>query len=451
MANVVVQLPADLSGTNPNNLVGNEEHLLVSYDGFPRKIITLFHGGFYADSLKVYDQNYNKLIRGVDFICTYKHQGLSDRVGMDVCSAIIFIDPARTGIVYTSAQMVGADLAFSFTVIADYITFYKSKPPFVPTENDYKGTEPTWGPGELVQNRWHLDTYQPFNNELENISRRILIGPETKEDDFRQSVRDRVDQFLARFNNRLDNHLADMANPHVVNKADLLLGLVRNLPLATTAQAQAGTDNATYLTPGLVWSGVDKLATEPLTAHTGANPANPHGLTNVQLNAPTKATVDQVANAKYNRNETVANATYAILNGSWTTYDNYVYEMRRNLDTSFFPLGQLNPGQMGSGPLSATTVYRGDGTWVDMANLMAEFGGGGGMTLGTVRVMASAGNDPYATLNQIRAWYPSDPDGSMVFVDFLQTMHQGYGNGGETFDVAVRGSYIKLYGSWTYI
>lgn len=450
MTNVVVQLPADLSGTNPNNLSGNEEHLLVNYDGFPYKILTLFHGGFYAASLKVFDQDYKKLLPGIDFIATYKHQGISDRTGFDVCSAIIFLNKARTGIVYTSAQMVGSDLAFSFNVIQDYINFYKSKPAFVPSNNDFVGTEPTWGPGELVQNRWHLDTYQPLNNEMENIARRTMVGPEGKEDTFRQSVRDRLTVFLARFNTRLDQHIANKANPHQVNKTDLGLPLLRNLQVATGVIAQAGVSNDHYMTPALVWSEVQKLAMEPLAAHVNLNPANAHWLTNVQLNAPNRYNVDTDVGRKYNLYETVANATYCYLRGAWTTYDGYVWDLRHNLDTSFFPNGMLEPWRMGTGPLSATSIYRGNGTWVEIDQLFAEYGSSAG-GIGTVRTMAPVGNDIWATLAQIRSWYPSDPDGSLVFVNFTQHVQQGFGNGSVSYEQSNRATYIKVFGSWTYV
>ena len=47
-------------------------------------------------------------------------------------------------------------------------------------------------------------------------------------------------------------HMEDMNNPHHLTKTDVGLGLVNNYPIATTAEAFAGTITERYITPALL-------------------------------------------------------------------------------------------------------------------------------------------------------------------------------------------------------
>jgi hypothetical protein len=446
MDSPIVQLPLDLTGTNPNNHIGSEEHLLVDLDGFPYKIITLFHGGFYTKGLKVYDAAYNKLTPNVDYICTYKHQQVSDRTGQEICSAIVFINPAIDGIVYTSSQMVGGDLAFSFTVVQDYITFYNTKASgYVPKWVDYLGTEPDWGPGELVQERWGLDTYQPFNNELENISRRIMIGKDTAEEDLRDSVRDRLDLFLGRFNDRLDRHIADKANPHHSDAEKVGLGLLRNLPVATTPQAVAIASDALYMTPALSWQVSDQLAALPLKTHTDLKPANPHDVSYAQLNSHSKAQATAIINSKHQKGTVIANTQTIFYQGAWRSYEEYVYLLRHNLSTTYFPSGVLQPRWLGAGPLEWNAVMRGDRRWSRVNDILAEYVTSPAATFNVISVNTY---DPNVAMNIVRSTWPYEARSSMVFARCLVAVQQGWGNGETHSDVSQDYAFIMTPSGW---
>jgi hypothetical protein len=446
MDSPIVQLPLDLTGTDPNNHIGSEEHLLVDLDGFPYKIITLFHGGFYTKGLKVYDADYNKLMPDVDYICTYKHQQVSDRTGLEVCSAIVFINPAIDGIVYTSSQMVGDDIAFSFTVVQDYITFYNTKTPdYIPTWSDYIGTEPNWSPGELVQARWGLDTYQPFNNELETISRRLVIGNDNAEEDLRESIRDRLDVFLARFNNRLQQHIDDKANPHASDAEKVGLGLLENLPVATAPQALAIASDDHYMTPALAWQVSDQYASIPLKAHTDLNPANPHDLSYLQLNSHSKAQATAIINSKHQKGTVIANARTILYQGEWHTYEAYVAKLRKNLSTSYFPNGILQPQKMGAGPLEWNAVMRGDRRWSRVADILAEYVTTPAGSFNTISVNAY---DPNIAMNIVRSTWPYEPVGSTVFARMLVAVQQGWGNGSTHYDVAQDYAFVMTPSGW---
>lgn len=377
MSDVILQLPIDRTGRNPNNLVGSEEHTLVAVAGFPYKIITMEHGGFYVKSLRVYDVNYNKLIANQDYIVTYVYKTASDDLGMEICGAIVFLDKTRTGKVYCSAQMVGGDLCYSFTVIEDYIAFWKTKPAtYIPTWMDYAGNEPVWKPGELEKERWHLDTYQQFNNEIERLALTVEGGTGVEEDDYRNKVETDYLAFLAKFNDRLDRHIADKANPHVDTKASVLidLGRVANYPVATEAQAIAGTSNALYTTPYLTSKALDEWALKPLRAHID-NKANPHAVTVTQTEAVTKVQVANMLDSKYGINETVANTNNAFYNNRLYNYDQLFEDYRFNLLATNFTYGgaagYIHPSRIGRGAPTAAKVLMSDGMWTDF-NALTE-------------------------------------------------------------------------------
>ena len=99
-------------------------------------------------------------------------------------------------------------------------------------------------------------------------------------------------------------HTDDFNNPHQVTKAQVGLSNVPNYPVATLQQAQNGTDNATFMTPYLVAQAVSSGASQGLSAHVN-DKANPHNVTKTQVglgNVPNyaQATVAQAQNGTDN-------------------------------------------------------------------------------------------------------------------------------------------------------
>lgn len=449
MDHPVVQLPVDLTGSNPNNQVSGEEHLLVDLDGFPYKIITLFHGGFYTRGLKVYDESGNRLQPYVDFICTYKHPLLSERTGLEVCSAIVVLNTTITGIVTVAGQMVGGDLAYSFTVINDYIAFWKTKTDYIPIWADYNGQEPIWGPGELATARWGLDTYQPMNNELENISRRLMLGAAESEDNLRKRIRNRYNDFMARFNDKLDQHIVDINNPHRTTATLIKLGNVRNLEVATPEIALALQSNDHYLTPQLVWK-ISDAATKPLYDHIALNPADPHSTTPAQLNAPSAETARAGVAAKQDKNTTISSTRSIFYQGAWRRYEEFTAMMRKNLTTAMFTEGRLQEKKIASGATDPDRVLRGDLRWTLVTDILSEKVPGG-----TASVFY--GSYPHNDLNIVKQTistlpaYAYAPVSSIYVAQTVTTVGQGYGNGETFYAVNQRSVFVMSAGGWVLV
>ncbi len=80
----------------------------------------------------------------------------------------------------------------------------------------------------------------------------------------------------------LSAHIGRTDNPHSVTKAQVGLGSVMDYPLATTAQAQAGTATNAYMTPALVKSAIDTQVMVSLNNHI-SRVDNPHNVTKAQV------------------------------------------------------------------------------------------------------------------------------------------------------------------------
>lgn len=80
----------------------------------------------------------------------------------------------------------------------------------------------------------------------------------------------------------LNGHIANVSNPHQTTKAQVGLGNVQDLPLATQAEAEAGGVNTRYMTPMTVAQAIAAQALTYLNSHI-LNTSNPHGVTKTQV------------------------------------------------------------------------------------------------------------------------------------------------------------------------
>ncbi|QJB22804.1 hypothetical protein fnug_161 [Pseudomonas phage fnug] len=459
MYNPILQLPFDPLGTNPDCFIGSEPHTLVQYQGFDYRIIKLYHGGFYTKGLEVYDGKYNRLVKDIDYIVTYYHKDASAYVGQEICSAIVFLKTPSTPIVYTSAHMVGGDLAFSFTVIDDYINWWKTNGKPKPKDLDYTGNEPYWKDGELVGERWHLDTYQPYNNEMEWITQALMAGDTNGEDDYRSKVKEIYDEFLKKFNDRLEKHIQDKANPHKITPTNVELGLVNNFPLATPAIAQLGQSNAHYLTPQLAYGVLDEIAIKPLNAHI-ARRDNPHKVKNTHVQSYLKSDFDARITGKYLKTDTVANTNmvYYKPKGQPTAtlmgYSDLIWWMRKNFDTDVnFTAGDgqsnvININRIGSGTMGQWKApLRGNGIFTHFDQLATEYSFPVKLkfyALGLQPSVQAALDFCRTNFTNLDTW----PIGSTVFFTIKEQKIQAAGNGLIFVDYTPNYVCFRSQGGW---
>ena len=442
-----VELPLDRSGRNPNNLMTGVAVTSSQLGTSQYRILTLEHGGFYEKALKVYDQQYNLLRLDRDYILTYFHPEVSSMFGLNVYSAIVLINPSVSNIVYPSAQMVGGDVAFSFTVKDDYNVFLNGEgSEYKPTTKDYYGNEPIYPPGTLVKLRWQLDTYQPFNNALDDIAKALSGATGTHEQDYRDSVVSEHDRIMELFNNRLQVHIDDINNPHVDKRSHAGLNIVNNFQVATPAEAVTNR-NDRYLTPSLSGQVINTKAALPLQVHI-SDRTNVHKVTPKQVGAYTPDEIDAMLSPKYNLLEVVENSTLGLF-GTYKDYNTILKEYRTNLPAGNFTTGLISPNRLLRGTPSVKAVYHSNyPQWTTWEAVATEYPRS---TSGNV-YFANVGTNNRNTAHSFVVTTPpfsSAPNNSLVFYKLTESKTRVGSNGGYSFNVTTTyASFKDNSGAW---
>lgn len=112
----------------------------------------------------------------------------------------------------------------------------------------------------------------------------------------------------AQVGNAFTLHINNTSNPHGTTKAQVGLSLVQNLGLAVQSDAEDGLRNDVYMTPLMTRYAIAKMADASVGAH-ASDYNNPHHTTAEQVGAYDKATVDSKLSLKLDSSAAAANAT----------------------------------------------------------------------------------------------------------------------------------------------
>lgn len=451
MSVAVINLPIDKTGYNPDNLIVGERHELTATAGVPYKLVTLVHGGFYEKEHILYDKDYERLLPGTDYVLTYFHKDASDHLGLKVYSLIVLLNQTLTDCVYVTAQMVGGDLAYSFTVEDDYVRYFLSNSyGYIPTQRDFDGSEPIYHPGELEKLRWKLDTYQPFNNEIHDLARAVVGMYGDEEEILREHIRATYQDFVDSFNNIIKPHVDDLDNPHNTEKRHVGLSLVNNFNVASPAEALAGDLNNRYMTPALTWQQFDLLAIQPMDTHI-ARRDNPHEVTPEQLKTVVKDVVDTKVALKYYKEEVVEDARNGYFNGI-KSYARILTEFRTLIPATAFTTGFVNPARMALGTPSATSVITSSPfRWSDWNDLLAIYKPNVPSTIATASFGSGTARSTAHSFIATQLPYRDLPNNSIVLYKIYQLSGTAWGNGGTAYYYSwfTYMSYKNNNGLWT--
>jgi hypothetical protein len=117
-------------------------------------------------------------------------------------------------------------------VVNNEFTYYFVDPELVEIDEDNFGVTYAFQDGDQVS----VKIYQG----LDSVSIEVGDGSITQAK-LSTALNNKIDSY--------DSHIASVSNPHLVTAAQVGLGAVENYPVATTAEAEAGTSNVTYMTP----------------------------------------------------------------------------------------------------------------------------------------------------------------------------------------------------------
>lgn len=280
---LVIQLPLDPSGVSPDNLVTGEPHTLIANRNY--RCIAPDQGAFYANSLKVYDGT--TLLTTEQYYACEMYELPSERYGAEIDAIIIINDTSVSNNVTITYQALGGPYGTSAQAIIQQIEALQLDDRPV-AWGDIIGKPSEFPPSYHLHDIGDVYGFEYVVHALDRIRDAILIGDQAAFD----AVYRYIDAAIAQLQSLadglradLDEHVNDFTNPHRVTATQVGLGNVANYPVATTAQASAGTTNAAYMTP-LLTAGVMTTARNALQVEIDTHLAdftNPHRVTATQV------------------------------------------------------------------------------------------------------------------------------------------------------------------------
>lgn len=294
----------DPTGRSPANLVPGEQHVVTNNNYKNYYLIVPKSGPFFINSA-VLTQSINgstrTLVEGVDWYPVFEFVGATRSIGVPVYGGMSFTDMSISGIVSITYQTIGGEWVFDDSTILESMA-NKAYNPFTTTWEEVSGV-PTQFP--VVNHIWNLvdmvgetevvaglvaienailsktptiintatkvsiglgnvQNYAPatLSEALAGASTQTLITPATMKAALASVAAGVAPTDLApliaadaaqqantsALSNQITAHLQDKLNPHTTTAAQVGLGNVENLPVATDAEVSSGVSVRKYIT-----------------------------------------------------------------------------------------------------------------------------------------------------------------------------------------------------------
>ena len=253
----------DLYCSNPSNLITNEVQTLQTPGLDDYYFIIPFAAPFYVETLELRNHTNGQLyVEGTDYVIGHYFVDAMDSLKRPIAGSIRFLKKSISGQARIKYHTVGGQWGLNENAILAELSNKQLNP-----------ITRSWEQIEGLPARFPSIAHDQQVNQL--------IGSE----DINQSIQDIAATIEAAAAGTSQSHIDDMNNPHGVNKTQVGLSQVQNLPLATLAQALNSNFAAGYSTPQSVYHAINYFALTPLNAHI-ANTNNPHGVTKSQVGLP---------------------------------------------------------------------------------------------------------------------------------------------------------------------
>jgi len=273
--------PFDPTGALQSNKITAEQHILTASNFRDYHFIVPRWAPYFTTSLVVkhraLDNTVSLLVEGQDYYCTHEFISASRACSTPIAGSISFTNLNLVGVIIIDYQTLGGIWTQDEQKIAEILADRLHNPRI--TAWDEVVDMPISFPP--IDHDWDLDDMVGQKEVLEALN--------AIEDVLRQTG----DAGLA-------NHLADFNNPHRVTAEQLNLGNVANFPVATRAEAVAGTASNRYMTPEMSYAQLNDRGLVPLQAHI-SNTNNPHGVTATQTGAYSIGQTDTLLLGKLDR------------------------------------------------------------------------------------------------------------------------------------------------------
>lgn len=260
MSDIQFALPFDPTGTAASNRIQSERQTISAPGWSDFYFIIPKMAPYFRESLTViHHPSGRQLFEGVDFLPSHKFHDASLAVGKPVYGSLTFFDKTLGGVVELTYQSIGGEWTIDEATIQEILSNKLTNPRITTWE------EVVEVPREfpVIDHEWDLVDMVGMSSVVEKL----------------EGIRDAI---ILAGEGGLGDHLADFDNPHKTTKGQVGLGNVENFPIATVPQAQAGADNASYMTPLRVAQAITQQVLTPLNNHK-SDFANPHQVTKAQV------------------------------------------------------------------------------------------------------------------------------------------------------------------------
>jgi hypothetical protein len=279
MATQPYQYPLDPTGVSSDNLVVGEEHTLPNRTV---RALAPLYGGFFTESVVVRDRSNNQVLqKNVQYRAAELLEFPTGRWGKEICTIILITDESVSNEVEIDYQVLGGEYSTNVDAIVSMLNEAMLERPV--SWPNILGQPDEFNPAAHFHDVGDIYGFEYVVNALERLRSAVLIGDSASHDEILRYV-DRQDEDIrdgtAAVQNQLDDHAANVSNPHQTTKAQVGLDQVENYPVATSLQASGGTGNA-YMTPALVKQSITPEVA-PFQSHL-LNTSNPHATTKSQV------------------------------------------------------------------------------------------------------------------------------------------------------------------------
>lgn len=282
MVTLPLRYPLDPTGVNPDNKIVGEIHTLPNRTV---RAVAPGYGSFFDESVVVRDVATGlPLVKGVQFVSTEMLEFPTGRYGKEIDGIILIKDSTVSSNIEIDYQTLGGAYSTnSDAIIAMLNSANLDDRPVA--WGDIIGKPDAFVPAMHYHDIGDIYGFEYVVHAIERVREAILIGDDASHDQiyrYIDSTFAQLDTHITTVETNLNAHVANQANPHVVTKTQVGLGNVDNFATATTAQGQAGTATNLFMTPATTAAAITAQAGGALAAHL-ADHANPHVVTATQV------------------------------------------------------------------------------------------------------------------------------------------------------------------------
>lgn len=281
--------PFDPTGKLGSNKISGELQIVTPLNFRDYHFIVPRWAPFFMEGLKIsfkaLDGSVRLLELGKDFYATHEFISASRACATPIYGSISFLDITLSGVVTMDYQTLGGIWTQDEAKIAQILADKLHNPRI--TAWDQVVDMPVTFP--VIDHEWDLVDMVGMSEVNETLGR--------IEDTLRLATQA-----------GLQDHLNDFNNPHQTTAAQVGLGLVRNLPTATTEEAVIGQSNEVYMTPNSTLSSIKANVGFAFTDHV-QNANNPHATTAAQVGAYSYTEANNIYNTKLDKTGVAADTS----------------------------------------------------------------------------------------------------------------------------------------------